>query len=587
GAPAQVFHTNEGHAGFLGLERIRQLVTGQGLSWSEAVEATRAGTIFTTHTPVPAGIDRFPRELMERYFSGWAQEVGISIDTLMDLGHFPGESRDEPFNMAVMGLRLAGKSNGVARLHGKTSRAMFQALWPSVPEDETPISSVTNGVHGRTWVSPEMHDLLSKYVSPAWDEAGAEEWAGLADARDDEVWRVREQGREVLVNVVRQRLKQALLVAGMPATEMSWTDDVLDPRYLIVGFARRFATYKRATLLLSQPDRLRALLLDDQHPLQLVFAGKAHPADERGKEMISRIVSFSRDPALRHRITFVEDYDISIARALTQGSDVWLNTPRRPMEASGTSGQKAALNGALNCSILDGWWDEMYDGTNGWAIPSAEADTDDGRRDEIEADNLFEILERHVIPLFYDRRGGRFPREWVHRIKGSLQSLGPKVLASRMVRDYVETMYEPIAERATRLAADGYRPARELAAWKAKVAAAWPDVQVTDVTDVGPNIGSVDLGATREVVAEVALGSLSAEDVAVELLWGQVAVNDELTAATPVTMKLLGPDESGKRLRYQGGFVCDVAGRVGYTVRVLPAHPDLVVPVELGCVAWA
>jgi starch phosphorylase len=371
GADTQVFHTNEGHAGFLGLERIRKLITVEGLAWQEAIEAARSGTVFTTHTPVPAGIDRFSRDLMEKYFSGWAEECGVSIDTLMSIGHFPGENPTDPFNMAVMGLRLAGRSNGVARLHGRTSREMFQGLWPNVPTEEIPIASITNGVHGRTWVSSQMDDLYSKYVSPAWDDAGAEEWAGITEARDDELWRAREQGREALVNFVRERLRRSESGRGVSVTDAAWTDDVLDPRFLIVGFSRRFATYKRATLLLSQPERLRALLLDEQRPLQLVFAGKAHPADELGKEMIAQIVRFSRDPSVRHRMAFVEDYDISVGRMLYQGSDVWLNTPRRPMEASGTSGEKAALNGALNCSILDGWWDEMFDGANGWAITSA------------------------------------------------------------------------------------------------------------------------------------------------------------------------------------------------------------------------
>src|SRR3984957_15158699 len=445
GVETQVFHTNEGHAGFLGLERIRRLITTEGLRWDEAIEAARAGTLFTTHTPVPAGIDRFPRELMVRYFSRWADECGISIDTLMSLGHFPNEDADAPFNMAVMGLRLAAKSNGVSRLHGKTSREMFQALWPLVPAEETPIGSITNGVHGRTWVSSQMDDLYSKYVSPAWDEAGPDEWAGIDDARDDELWRARDQGRDALVSFVRTRLRKSLQARGLSVSDAAWTDDILDPRFLIVGFARRFASYKRATLLLSQPDRLRALLLDEQHPLQLVFAGKAHPADDLGKEMIAQIVRFSRDPAVRHRFTFIEDYDISVARMMYQGSDVWLNTPRRPMEASGTSGEKAALNGALNCSILDGWWAEMFDGANGWAISSAESIADVGHRDEVEANSLFELLERQIVPLFYDRGGGRFPRGWVTRVKASLRSLGPKVMASRMVRDYLHEMYEPIA----------------------------------------------------------------------------------------------------------------------------------------------
>ncbi|MHB8506153.1 MAG: alpha-glucan family phosphorylase, partial [Acidimicrobiales bacterium] len=559
------------------------------LSFPEAIEAVRAGTTFTTHTPVPAGIDRFPRELVERYFAGWAGEVGVSMDDLMALGHLPEDSPDAPFNMAVMGLRLAGRSNGVARLHGHTSRQMFRPLWPDVPVDEAPILSVTNGVHGRTWVSSEMDDLLTRYVSPAWDEAGPEEWARIDDARDDELWRVREQGREALVTFVRARLKRSLLATGVPSVDAAWTDDALDPRYLVVGFARRFASYKRATLLFSQPDRLRALLLDEHRPLQLVFAGKAHPADEVGKEMISQIARFSADPAVRHRITFVEDYDISVARSLYQGSDVWLNTPRRPMEASGTSGMKAALNGALNCSILDGWWDEMFDGDNGWAIASAESQEDVGRRDEIEAENLFEILERQIVPLFYERSGGRVPHEWTRRVKGSLRSLGPKVLASRMVRDYVERMYEPTATRVERLSRSGYATARHLAGWKERVVASWPEVAVVRV-DGETGTGPVDLGGTREVAAEVRLGQLRPGDVAVQLLHGAVAAGDELTDTEVVEMDLAGEDgENGDNgsWRYRGTFTCDRAGRHGYTVRVIPSHGDLADPMELGCVTWA
>jgi starch phosphorylase len=587
GVEAQVFHTNEGHAGFLGLERIRSLITSEGLRWDEAVEAARAGTVFTTHTPVPAGIDRFPRELMERYFSGWAEECGISIDTLMALGHFPGEDLDAPFNMAVMGLRLAAKSNGVSRLHGRTSREMFQPLWPAVTAEEVPIGAITNGVHGRTWVSSQMDDLYSKYVSPAWDEAGPDEWARIDDARDDELWRAREQGRDSLVSFVRERLRRALANRGLSVSDAAWADDVLDPRYVIVGFSRRFATYKRATLLLSQPDRLRALLLDEHRPLQLVFAGKAHPADDRGKEMIAEIVRFSRDPAVRHRFTFVEDYDISVARTLYQGSDVWLNTPRRPNEASGTSGEKAALNGAINCSILDGWWDEMFDGSNGWAISSADSITDLEHRDEVEANSLFELLERQIIPLFYDRGAGQIPRGWVTRIKASLRSLGPKVMASRMVRDYLGEMYEPIATQSDALAGDKHARARELAAWKKRVTAAWPEVKV----DVGPDpvVGLVDLGAEREVTAEVHLGSLSPDDVAVELLHGPVAPGDELMDTQVVRLERANGSTAGPGgvVRYLGRFSADQAGRHGYAVRVVPHHRDLLVAVELGCVTWA
>lgn len=584
GATTQVFHTNEGHAGFLGLERIRKLITVDKLRWDEAIEAVRAGTIFTTHTPVPAGIDRFSRELMERYFSGWAAECDVPIDTLMSLGHFPGEAVDAPFNMAVMGLRLAGLSNGVAKLHGDTSRKMFQALWPPVPTEEVPIGSVTNGVHGRTWVSSEMGDLLSKYVSPAWDEAGADEWARIDDARDDELWRVREQGREALVTFVRDRLHRSLLARGVPASDAMWADDVLDPRFLVVGFARRFAAYKRATLLLSQPERLKALLLDEARPMQLVFAGKAHPADDVGKEMISRIIQFSRDPEVRHRITFVEDYDISVGRMLYQGSDVWLNTPRRPLEASGTSGEKAALNGALNCSILDGWWDEMFDGDNGWAISSADTIDDLDQRDQVEANSLFEILENQVVPAYYDHGGGRFPRAWVSRMRASLRGLGPQVLASRMVKDYVVQMYEPIASRTDALSAGGYSRAKALAAWKQRVASAWSEVQVVSV-DADSGSGQIDLGEVRSVTASIELGSLGPDDVAVQLLHGRVVAGDELADTELVQMSLSAANGDGPA-RYSGAFTCDAAGRHGFTVRVVPAHPDLSMSAEMGCIAW-
>jgi len=582
GEPVQVFHTNEGHAGFLGLERIRRFITGEGLSFSEAVEAVRAATVFTTHTPVPAGIDQFERSLMNRYFKAWTDECGITFDELMALGHFPGVPAEAPFNMAVMGLRLAGMSNGVSKLHGSVSRTMFNSLWPGVPADEVPITSVTNGVDGSTWVSPEMSDLIGRHVVPSWNEAGPQDWAGIDHVRDDELWRAREQCRDRLVTFVRRRLHAALVAGGTSSSDANWTEEALDPRILTIGFARRFATYKRANLLLSQPERLKALLLSPDRPVQLVFAGKAHPHDDAGKEMIRQIVHFSSDAEVRHRIAFVPDYDIAVARMMYQGADVWLNNPRRPLEACGTSGEKAALNGGLNCSILDGWWDEMFDGENGWAISSAETYEDLARRDAVEASSLFDILERQVVPLFYDRSEGPVPRRWMRRVKANLRSLGPQVLASRMVRDYVETLYEPVAAQADALGADGHRRARALASWKARVSAGWDGVRVVSV-DGGAAVS--DLGAPRQIEAVVELGALSADDVAAELLQGPVGPNDELTSPTKQTMSLV--DRSGGHFRYCASFDCDTPGRYGFTVRVVPNHPDLLTAVELGCVSWA
>ncbi len=581
GEEGQIFHTNEGHAGFLGLERIRRLITEEDMTLADAVEAVRAGTIFTTHTPVPAGIDRFPRELMELYFTSLADECDIAFDDLMALGHLPGEPADAPFNMAVMGLRLAGASNGVSKLHGEVSRAMYKPLWPGLEVEEVPITSVTNGVHAPSWVAPEMDDLLSGYVSPAWPDADASAWAGLKQATGEELMGVRDQGRHRMVMDIRRRLRSSALARGDTASDAAWCDDVLDPAVLTIGFARRFASYKRATLLLSQPDRLESLLLSPERPVQLVFAGKAHPADDLGKEMIRQVVQFSRRAQVRHRIVFVDDYDIAVARSLYQGCDVWLNNPRRPLEACGTSGEKAALNGALNCSILDGWWAEMFDGQNGWAISSAETSEDVDRRDKTEANSLYDVLERHVAPLFYDRRGGTHP--WAERVRASLVSLGPQVVAGRMVHDYVNLLYEPMARREVAMTASERGLARELSAWKQRVHDAWSRVGISLVDgDAAP----ADLGAERNVEVVVDLGSLSPEDVVVELVHGPLGADGAMASST-VVMEPVGPGDQPGRHRYAGRFTCERAGHYGYTARLVPAHPGLIHPAETGLVAWA
>ena len=459
GEQAQIFHSNEGHAGFLGLERIRTVMTEGELSFPEAIVAVRAGTIFTTHTPAPAGIDRFPRELMERYFWGWAgEQCRVTVDQLMELGHFPDEPPQNPFNMAVMGLRLAGLCNGVSKLHGEVSREMFSALWPGIDTEDVPIQSVTNGVHARTWVSSEMNELLTRHVRPAWDEAAGPEWSRIAAVRDDELWRVRQQGREALVAFVRDRLHRSLLEKGGSESDAGWTREVLDSRTLDPSASPGGSRPTSGPpCLLSQRERLTSLLLSADRPVQLVFAGKAHPADDIGKEMIRQIVQFSRDPEVRHRITFVEDYDIAVARMLMQGSDdVWLNTPRRPMEAAGgRAGRRRCCAGRSSCSILDGWWAEMFDlaCSNGWAISSAEAYEDlgaagQGRGGQPVRDPRTPGGAAVLRPL----RGAGPPALGETDPGSSLQTLGPTVLASRMVKDYVQQMYEPIAGRADDMA---------------------------------------------------------------------------------------------------------------------------------------
>jgi starch phosphorylase len=580
GHEPQVFHSNEGHAGFLGLERVRRIIVDDRLTFDEAIEAVRAGTVFTTHTPVPAGMDRFPRWLMERYFKGWADECEVDFDRLMALGHQPGDPADAPFNMAVMGLRLAATSNAVSKLHGVVSRQIFAPVWPGVPVEELPIRSVTNGVHSRTWVSPEMRDLFDRHVLPEWHEAGPDRWSRIEDAGDDELWRARQQARERLVAFVRRRLRESALVRGLSEPDTAWCEEAFDPGVLTIGFARRFAPYKRATLLLSQGDRLKRLLLDTERPIQLLFAGKAHPADDLGKDLIRQVVQFSRQEDVRHRVAFIEDYDMALARMLLQGCDIWLNTPRRPLEACGTSGEKAALNGALNLSIRDGWWDEYFDGENGWAIASTEGWDDLGRRDQAEAASLFDLLERQIVPLFYERAPNRPPVRWLQRVRRSLRTLGPEVSASRMVRDYVEELYEPAAAGSDAMSEGRHDRARALAAWKRRVVDGWNGVSVGEIVS---DSQAVDLGRDRGVTAEVVLGTLSPDDVDVQLVHGPVGPTDELTDTAIVTMTLAA---EGPAYRYEGSFTCERAGRYGFTVRVVPAHPDLKTFAELGCVAW-
>lgn len=584
GYEPDVFHTNEGHAGFMGLERIRHLVA-EGLGFSEALEAVRAGSVFTTHTPVPAGIDVYDQALMERYFSSFAGDLGIGFDQLMDMGQAfaPADEDASSFNMAVMGFRLAARSNGVSKLHGKVSRHIFSELWPDIPVDEVAIGSVTNGVHVPTWLGPEMAEVLDRRFPPEWAESGRGRWDKVTDIPDAELWRARDRARERLVYFVRQRLRKQLAARGASEAELEWTDDVFDPGVLTVGFARRFAPYKRGTLLLRDVDRLKKMLTSGDRALQVVIAGKAHPKDDPGKELIQQLVHFASDIEVRTRFAFIEDYDIEVARYLVQGCDVWLNNPRRPMEASGTSGMKAALNGVLNLSVMDGWWDECYDGTNGWTIGTTETYHDFDHQDRVEALALYDLLERDVIPRFYDRPEGNVPRRWVERIKASLATLGPFVSADRMVRDYVEELYVPAARQGIRVRENGFEQARQLAAWKQRVTSAWTEVKVLNVEG---ETRPADLGEARSIVATIQVGSLSLSDITVQLGHGRVGANGEIGSPTLIEMTPDGDPADGT-CTYRGTFTASESGLYGYAVRVLPNHENLAHPTAMNLIAWA
>ncbi|MFF9146666.1 alpha-glucan family phosphorylase [Streptomyces sp. NPDC014861] len=567
GHPApEVFHTNEGHAGFLGLERIREL-QGEGLDFEAALETVRAGTVFTTHTPVPAGIDRFDRGLVARHLGDDGALPGLDTGRILALGdETPLGGDPTVFNMAAMGLRLAQRANGVSTLHGAVSRAMFAGLWPGFDPEEVPITSITNGVHAPTWTAPEAGRL-----GP--------------DASDRDLWELRRTLRTRLVADVRDRLRASWRQRGAAGAELGWTDGVLDPEVLTIGFARRVPSYKRLTLMLRDKDRLRALLLHPERPVQLVVAGKAHPADDGGKKLVQELVRFADDPRVRHRIVFLPDYGMEMARGLYPGCDVWLNNPLRPLEACGTSGMKAALNGCLNLSVLDGWWDEWFRPEFGWAIPTADgtAAADEERRDDLEAAALYELIERRVAPRFYDRGPDGVPAAWTAMVRRTLAELGPKVLADRMVQEYVERLYVPAAGARRALTPDR---ARELAAWKTRVRSAWPGVSV-DHVEIGDDLAEAgaELGATPVVRVRVALGGLAPDDVEVQAVTGRAAADDTLTDTRTVTLKPAGGPDLEGRQPYAGTLELDRTGPFGCTVRVLPAHPRLAHPAELGLLA--
>lgn len=587
----EVFHTNEGHAGFLGFERISSLI-GEGLGFQEALQVARAGTVFTTHTPVAAGIDRFERQLVRRYFETDLLP-GVAVDDLLALGaeSYEGGSPDV-FNMAIMGLRLGQHANGVSALHGEVSRRMFSGLWPGFDAADVPIGSITNGVHAPSWTDPALMALAQNRLGSS--DTSTANWRS-PEVSDQDLWSVRGQMRLQFVEDARRRLTNAWREQNPGGIPPTWISRVFDPNVLTIGFARRVPTYKRLTLMLHDPERLRALLLDPEHPIQIVIAGKSHPADEEGKRLIQKIVRFAADPELRTRIAFLPDYNIAMAQLMYPGTDVWLNNPLRPLEACGTSGMKAALNGALNLSILDGWWPEYYDGKNGWAIPSADAAGGAEERDRLEAEALYDLIEHQVVPTFYERNADDVPERWVGNIRHTLATLSPELSADRMVRQYVERLYRPAGHYGRLMSTNNYRAARELAAWKGKVVSKWSAVTVTHVESGG--VSAVpQVGDELHLRAHVELNGLLTSDVTVEVVFGTSLGSDELRdtetkALLPApAAELAGLPETatgGSSTLFTGTVELDRAGAFGYTVRVVPRNALLISPAEMGLVAIA
>jgi starch phosphorylase len=587
GKEPTVCHLNEGHSAFCALERIRLLMEEKKLDFATAVEAVRAGTCFTTHTPVPAGNEVFAPQLVEQYLGHYMAALGLDRRTFLGLGRQNPNDENEPFGMTVLALKLANVANGVSQLHGAVSRRMWKGLWQGLPESEVPITAITNGVHTRSWLAPEIAQIYDRYLGVQWEERPADHavWKRIDQVPDAELWRTAERGRSRLVNFARTRLRLQLQRRGAPPGEVARAAETLDPDALTIGFARRFATYKRGSLIFRDAERLAAIANYKDRPVQFVFAGKAHPHDTEGKKVIAEVVHMARRPEFRNRVVFLEDYDMNVARHLVQGVDVWLNNPRRPLEASGTSGMKVCVNGGLNLSVLDGWWVEGYQQDNGWAIGAGEEYTDLAYQDQVESRAIYDLLEEEIVPMYYSRGADGVPREWVKRMKRSISTNVPLFNTNRMVQEYVEVGYWPSAERHLRLVADNLKRAAELAAWRRKLQQAWGQVRVDGVVseDGGETLR---VGSELNVRARVQLGNLTPDDVEVQLFHGVLDSLGEIAHPHTAPMTTDSAPRGRSAWDYVGTIACTASGQYGFNVRVLPRHADLPNPIETGLVCW-
>ncbi|MBS3733957.1 MAG: alpha-glucan family phosphorylase [Phycisphaerae bacterium] len=586
----QAFHMNEGHSAFLALERARMLMAEKGISFAEAIEPVVASNVFTTHTPVPAGNDAFESWLIDKYFANYWEQLGLDREQFLRLGRQEPDNQDEPMNLTVLAMRMSTFRNGVSKLHGQVSRKLWAGVWPNIPADEVPITHITNGAHTPSWISHDMAELYDRYLGPGWHEKPADMsvWQAVEHIPDTELWRTHARRRERLVAFARRHGHKQLTKRGASSSELAAAEEILDPEALTIGFARRFATYKRANLILQDIDRLAALLNNPDARVQIIFAGKAHPRDNPGKDLIRQIVHFARQEPFRRSLVFLEDYDMNIARYLVQGVDVWLNTPLRPMEASGTSGMKVAANGGLNVSILDGWWNEGYDSGVGWAIGAGESYDDLEYQNTVESQALYNLLEKEVVPLFYDRGPDNLPRAWIAKMKAAMSRLAPVFNTNRMVRQYAEQFYRPAARRWEELTTDDLTRTRQLSAWKAKLHEQFASVRIESVQDdLDGNGTPAQVGEDARVEAVVNLGGLSADDVSVELYYGPLDESGQLAGGEALPMEKVDTDASDGQARYAAAMPCRRSGQSGYTVRVLPRNDLLANPRDLGLIRWA
>ena len=585
GIEVSAYHMNEGHAAFSGIERSIQLMRENKMSFQEAKEAIINSSVFTTHTPVPAGNDYFTSGMLEKYLEPVIKNSDVNMDVILSLGRKNQSDDKEHFCMTVLALRLSSRSNAVSVLHGEVSRNMWREIWPDVPTSLIPIQSITNGIHIRTWISEEMRHLFDRYLGEQWITKPGDEgiWKKIEKIPEAELWRTHERRRERLVGFARKRLAEQLQKKGASDSEIHRAEDVLDPEALTIGFARRFATYKRGTLIFKELERLEKILNNKERPVQIIFAGKSHPNDNEGKELIKQIYHIARKDEFRRRVVFLENYDIDLARYLVQGCDVWLNNPRRLLEASGTSGMKASANGSLNLSILDGWWVEGYESETGWSIGMGEVYDDHKLQDEIESKAIYDMIEQDIVPLFYNRGPDGIPRGWLNKMRSSMTLLNPVFNTNRMVREYTEKYYMPLGMIWQNQVEKSPQIIKSLAKWKETLRKEWGKIRIVEVQDAGNS--HLKVGDKKPVRVLLDTGKVSPEDVVVECYYGPLDLHENVEHGKSAILKLEG--EVDKNVyAFSGEIVCEDAGQQGYAVCVLPYHDNLVRQYIPGLILW-
>ncbi len=589
GLVPSVYHMNEGHSAFLGLERIRQLVEAKGLSFRAALQVVAAGSVFTTHTPVPAGNDAFSLTMMQHYFADYAKQVGIPFEEFFSYGQAVA-GRTEDFSMTVLALRTSRQANGVSALHGQVSKGLWREVWAGVPEHEVPITSITNGIHTKTWAAPEFMDLYAKYLGSDWEDhlTDKDYWRRVIDIPDEVIWEAHQMLKKRLIEFARTRIRAQRERLGETPAQLREVNDLLNPEILTVGFARRFATYKRGTLLFAHPDRLFKLIADTERPVQFIFAGKSHPKDEPGKRFIQEIYHYTRQPQFNGRVVFLEDYDAHVGRRMYQGVDLWLNNPLRPLEASGTSGMKLPPSGGLNLSVLDGWWCEGYNGKNGWPIGPEISSGSVELQNEVDAESLFHVLETQIVPLYYAKPDGKLPLAWIHLMRESIRSVTPVFNTHRMVMEYHQRLYARAATAHAKLAAKDCKAATDLSEWKKLMRAKWSGVNIYDVALQHPDHLNIHVGDPLEISCRVYLGDLKPNHVRVQAYYGE---NRENTIHSPSVLDLSldteNPNGEAGNYLFRGRVPSTETGAFAFNVRVIPTHQHLTQEHELRLITWA